>query len=48
MTAICLDDQPLMCETPEDCPLGPDSHPFVPPLLVDGLCCCKQPWEVAR
>jgi hypothetical protein len=42
------DHQPLMCEAHrDDCPLGPDPHPFVDPLTTEAwqLCCCRQPWE---
>ena len=40
-----LDNSPAMCEAhPDDCPNGPDPHPFVHPDLAM-MCCCKQPWE---
>ena len=39
-----------MCATPDDCPLGPDPHAFVPDSGDTGdgtLPCCRQPWEEA-
>lgn len=30
----------------DDCPNGPEPHPFVPPTAPDDvLPCCRQPWE---
>lgn len=37
----------VMCEIPDDCPMGPAPHPFIPPD-ADFRCCCRQPWEEAR
>jgi hypothetical protein len=35
-----------MCATPEDCPMGPFPHPFIPPPEdMMAPCCCRQPWE---
>lgn len=35
-----------MCAVPEDCPMGPYPHPFIPPPDDVRLpCCCRQPWE---
>lgn len=37
--------QPVMCQLPDDCPRGPEPHPFVPPIGSFSLPCCRQPWE---
>lgn len=37
--------EPPMCALPDDCPLGPEPHVFVPPDVPGIMCCCKQPWE---
>jgi hypothetical protein len=35
-----------MCADPENCPMGPFPHPFIPPPDDVRLpCCCRQPWE---
>jgi len=33
-----------LCMLPDDCPLGPEPHAFVPPE-APGMCCTRQPWE---
>jgi hypothetical protein len=43
-------EPPLMCDAhPDDCPLGPEPHPYLhpdnPATAADLLCCCKQKWE---
>ncbi len=37
----------LPCAIPDDCPLGPEPHPFAPPV-GEGLCCARQPWEAGQ
>jgi hypothetical protein len=46
---VGLADPPvLMCTAhPDDCPRGPDPHPFVPPAWDGIMCCSRQPWEDA-
>lgn len=38
-------DRAATCQAhPDDCPNGPEPHPFVPDN-EDVLPCCRQPWE---